>query len=184
MEEKLIKKALFLDRDGVINHEKGFVHTKENFIFQEGIFELVTKANSNGYHVIIITNQSGIARGYFTEKKFLNLMNWMMHQFKAKGCVISKFYYCPFHPNAKIISYKKNSYFRKPSPGMIINAKKEFSLNLKESLLIGDRITDIEAGNNAGIGKCFLFSSNEDYNHESGLKFKRINSLSEVSKIL
>ena len=116
------KKALFLDRDGVINKDFGYVYKKEDFIFMKGIFNLIKVANKNGYLVIIVTNQSGIGRGMFDEEDFLNLMQWVRNEFKNQDCYIDGVYYCPYHPQAIIPKYRKVSDLRKPNPGMIIKA--------------------------------------------------------------
>ncbi len=100
-------KALFLDRDGVVNIDHGHVGKIEDFDFMEGIFELCQKAQNAGYLIIIVTNQAGIAKGYYTEEQFVTLNNWMKNEFKKKGIYITKTYYCPYHIDAKIAKYKK-----------------------------------------------------------------------------
>ena len=153
--------ALFLDRDGVVNIDHGYVYKKSNFDFTENIFDLVRSANNLGYLVVVITNQAGIARGYYTEKDFNVLTLWMHEQFKLKGAKIDMTYFCPFHKDGVIKKYKKDSYLRKPNPGMIQNACKELNINPSKSLLVGDKETDIEAGLASGIHKCIYFGKNE-----------------------
>ncbi len=150
------KKALFLDRDGVINEEKNYVHRIEDFEFMEGIFDLLSHAQSLNYLLVVITNQAGIARAYYTEKDFHILNNWMLGEFNSKGISINKVYYCPYHPTHGIGEYKQDSEFRKPGPGMILQAEKELHINLSQSTLIGDKESDIEAGRRAGIGQNIL----------------------------
>lgn len=151
-----MNKALFLDRDGVINVDKNYVHKIEDFEFVDGIFELTKYFQDKGYLIIVITNQAGIGRGYYTEKDFHVLNDWMVEQFKKKGINITEVYYCPFHPTHGIGEYKKDSFDRKPNPGMILKAKEKYNIDLDESVLIGDKDSDIQAGENAGVKKNFL----------------------------
>lgn len=158
----MLKRGLFLDRDGVINVDYAYVFEEEKFHFIEGIFELVAKANKLGYEVIIITNQAGIGRGFYTEEDFHRLTEWMCEKFEEKGARIDGIYFCPDHPEHGLGKYKKESFFRKPQPGMILKAAEDFKIDLKNSILVGDKVSDCEAGKNAGIEKLFLFNSDED----------------------
>ncbi|TGM82285.1 HAD family hydrolase [Leptospira mtsangambouensis] len=150
------KKALFLDRDGVINEDFDYVYRTQDFQFKPEIFELCRLANANHYLVFIITNQAGIARNYYSERDFLKLTKWMLNEFKNQNCSISRVYYCPYHPEFGNERYKRVSDFRKPNPGMILKAAKRFPIDLENSILVGDQITDVEAGFKAGIQKNFL----------------------------
>ena len=172
------RRALFLDRDGVINIDSGYVHKKENFIFIKGIFEIVSYANQNGYLVIVITNQSGIARGLYTENDFHLISDWMKKEFNKKNCKVDDIFYSPYHPKHGKGKYKKNSILRKPSPGMLIMAKEKYDLDMKSSILIGDKITDIKAGELAGVGKLLLYGSNSvNYSLDN---FIQINELTKA----
>jgi D-glycero-D-manno-heptose 1,7-bisphosphate phosphatase len=144
-------KALFLDRDGIINIDKGYVFRKEEFIFLEGIFNLCKVAAKLNYKLIVITNQAGIGRGYYTEDQFKELNEWMCSAFDENGVKIDKVYYSPYHPEHGVGIYKKDHISRKPNPGMIKEAELEFNLDLGKSLLVGDKYTDILAGKRAGI---------------------------------
>lgn len=146
-----LNKALFLDRDGVINIDHGHVHSVENFDFIEGIFDLCRIAQQKGYLIIVITNQAGIGKGLYSENDFLMLNQWMIKQFRINGVVVTKTYYCPHKP-------EDNCYCRKPNPGMLLKATEEYNINPFDSILIGDKNSDIEAGLNANIGKCLLFN--------------------------
>ncbi|MCY9664836.1 HAD family hydrolase [Paenibacillus alginolyticus] len=146
-----MNKALFLDRDGVINVEKNYVYKIEDFEFVNGIFELAKHFVNSGYLIIVITNQAGIGRGFYSERDFHILNNWMVNEFTKQNIKINKVYYCPYHPIHGIGKYKKDSFFRKPNPGMILNALQLFDIDPQQSILIGDSITDIEAGLNSGI---------------------------------
>ena len=152
-----LRPALFLDRDGVINIDHAYVCTQEQFEFIEGIFELCRHAKGLGYLVFVITNQAGIGRGYYTEQEFLEFTEWMCGVFAAQGAAIDKVYFCPFHPEYGVGRYKVDSPFRKPGPGMILQAAEEFSVDLKHSVLVGDKESDIEAGLAAGVGCNLLY---------------------------
>lgn len=150
------RKALFLDRDGIINIERDYVHRAEDFTFVDGIFELCRAAAHQGFLAVVITNQSGIARGLYTEADFANLTDWMIGKFAAEGITIAKVYHCPYHPEALVERYRCDHADRKPSPGMILRARDDLRLDLSASVLIGDRLTDIEAGRRAGIPRLCL----------------------------
>ena len=154
----MTRKALFLDRDGVINEDLGYVFRASDFCFIDGIFELCRAATQTGFDIIVITNQAGIARGYYSEAEFLELTNWMVAHFSAQGISIRKVFYCPYHPTAGIGPYLRDAECRKPKPGMILAAREEFGFDLKSSILIGDEFTDIEAGRRAGVGLNLLLS--------------------------
>ena len=171
--------ALFLDRDGVINIDYGYVYTKDRFVFHDGIFELVNKANSYGYLVIVVTNQAGIAKGLYTEKDFNILTKWVSENFDQNKGKIEKTYFCPFHKDAVIEKYKKDSLDRKPSPGMIYKACKEFNIDPKKSLLVGDRISDIEAGISSNIGKSIYYGTNL-----CDLAYRSVSKLSDIQEEL
>jgi D-glycero-D-manno-heptose 1,7-bisphosphate phosphatase len=141
-----MNKALFIDRDGVINVDKVHLFRKEGFEFHEGIFDLCREYINNGYLIIVITNQAGIAKGLYTVNDFIALTEWMTGQFSDRGIVISKVYYCPHHPDITGLCD-----CRKPAPGMILQAVKEFNLDISECILIGDKQSDLQAGRNAGI---------------------------------
>jgi D-glycero-D-manno-heptose 1,7-bisphosphate phosphatase len=150
-------RALFLDRDGVINEDYGYVHKYEDFHFIDGIFELVKEARNKGYLVIVVTNQAGIGRGHFTEVEFHTLMKWVTKQFSVNGGEIDEIYFCPYHAEFGVGKYKKESIFRKPGPGMIMNATKDYKIDLQHSVLIGDKDSDMNAGISAGVGTNILF---------------------------
>ena len=154
-----MNKALLLDRDGVINVEKNYVHKIEDFVFIEGIFELVRFFRKKGFKIIVITNQAGIARGFYTEDDFKKLNDWMLSEFSKKGTPIDEVFYCPFHPENGIGEYKKDSYERKPNPGMILKAKEKYNLDLSNSWLIGDKASDIQAGISGGVGNNILLNT-------------------------
>ena len=141
-----MKKALFIDRDGVINDDKVHVFRIDQFEFTSGIFELCRRYFEAGYLILIITNQAGIAKGYYSENDFHMLMKWGVKEFEKKDISISGVYHCPHHPDFTGVCD-----CRKPEPGMIIKAIGEFDLDIKQCTLIGDKESDIEAGRRAGI---------------------------------
>jgi D-glycero-D-manno-heptose 1,7-bisphosphate phosphatase len=155
-------KALFLDRDGVINHDYGYVSKKKDFDFIDGIFELARSATLKSYVICVITNQAGIGRGYYSEEDFQSLTDWMCGQFKKKKSEIAKVYYSPYHPIHGIGHYKKDDYSRKPNPGMFIQAQIELGIDLSKSIFIGDKLTDMSAGIAAGIGKNILLKADDE----------------------
>lgn len=146
------KPALFLDRDGVINVDHGYVYLKENFHFIDGIFELVAAAKEAGYLVVIVTNQAGIGRGYYTEDDFNKLMKWVTQQFDQKGGCIDGVYFCPYHPVHGIGEYRRLSDDRKPRPGMFLRAAADLAIDLGNSIMVGDKASDMEAAGAAGVG--------------------------------
>ena len=150
------RKALFLDRDGIINVERDYVHRADDFTFSDGIFDLCRAAGRHGFLIVVITNQSGIARGLYTEEDFAAITQWMIGKFAAEGVTIAKVYHSPYHPEAAIDRYRLDHADRKPSPGMILRARDDLKLDLEASVLIGDRLSDIEAGRRAGIPRLCL----------------------------
>lgn len=152
-------KALFLDRDGVINLNHGYVHKPEEFYFIDGIFELAFCAHKLKYKLVVITNQAGIGRGYYNEEQFHRLTDWMKQRFLTAAAPITRVYFSPYHPTAGLGRYLKDDFSRKPHPGMILQAQEDLSLDLKRSVLIGDKASDIQAGVAAGVGTNLLFSS-------------------------
>lgn len=145
------KPALFLDRDGVINVDHAYVHLKEDFHFVDGIFDLVAEANKAGYLVIIVTNQAGIGRGYYTEADFHALMGWVSEQFAQRSGRIDGVYFCPYHPEHGIGEYRKESDHRKPAPGMLLQAGADLHIDLSHSIMVGDKASDMKAALAAGL---------------------------------
>jgi D-glycero-D-manno-heptose 1,7-bisphosphate phosphatase len=143
--------ALFLDRDGVINVDRGFIHRPDQVEYVSGIFELCRCIKGLGWLLIVVTNQSGIGRGLYDESAYRALTEWMLRRFEAEGAPIAKVYHCPFHPVYGIGEYRADHDWRKPRPGMILQAAAEFQVDLSRSALIGDKISDIQAAAAAGI---------------------------------
>ncbi|QOY51441.1 D-glycero-beta-D-manno-heptose 1,7-bisphosphate 7-phosphatase [Candidatus Sulfurimonas baltica] len=166
-------KALFLDRDGVINVEINYLYKIEDFVFIDGIFNLCKYYQNLGYIIIVVTNQSGIARKYYTEDDFNILSSWMIKEFARNKIEIKKVYFCPHHPT---ISGECSC--RKPHPGMLFNASKEFNIDLKNSIIVGDKERDIEAGLNAGLLETYLFD--EKATNKKSKATKVVSKLEEI----
>ena len=139
------QKALFLDRDGVINEDAGYVYRREDFVFKDGIFEALREFAQAGYALVVVTNQSGIGRGYYTLEQFDELCGFMLDELAKEGVNIEKIYFCPHAPEALCLC-------RKPEPGMLLKAANELNIDLARSIMIGDKDSDVQAGQSAGVG--------------------------------
>ena len=147
-----MKPVCFLDRDGVINYDFGYVSKFKNIKFTTGIFEGLRLLQKN-FILCIVTNQSGVARGLFSEKELKLLNRKIIEKLRKHKIKINHVEYCPYHKNSIIKKYKKKSFFRKPNPGMILKILKKYKINAKNCILIGDKSSDIKAGKKAGIKK-------------------------------
>lgn len=145
-----MNRALFLDRDGVININTGYCNRVEDFQLVYGIVPLVRAAIERRYKVIVVTNQAGIAHGFLTESVLREIHRHMTLQFAKQGCNLTAIYYCP----------DKEGPNRKPEPGMLLQAQREHDIDMANSIIIGDNITDVEAGRRAGVGCCILIPPN------------------------
>jgi D-glycero-D-manno-heptose 1,7-bisphosphate phosphatase len=170
-------KALFLDRDGIINVEKEYLHTVEEFEFIDDVFDTLRTAQEKGYLLIVITNQSGIGRGYYGEEDLLHLNRWMCEQFDNEKISIAKVYYCPHSPETTCNC-------RKPLPGMLLSAAKDFKIDFENSILIGDKESDITAGKSAGVGKCVLARSGHTIDETSSQADIIIDSIKDLTPYL
>jgi D-glycero-D-manno-heptose 1,7-bisphosphate phosphatase len=150
--------AVFLDRDGVVNEDVGYSHRVEDFHFSPGVFDACRRFRQAGYLLVVVTNQAGIARGYYTENDFHRLTRWMCAKFEDSGAPLSAVYYCPHHPDASVAEFRMVCECRKPAPGLIIRAQSELSIDLRNSILVGDKTSDILAGQAAGVGRCYLIT--------------------------
>lgn len=176
--------ALFLDRDGVINVDHGYVFERDKFEFVDGIFDLCRAAKSLGYFIFVVTNQAGIGRGYYSEHDFWELTCWMCEAFSQHSAAIEKVYFCPSHPVHGVGKYKVDSPFRKPRPGMLLQAAQEFQIDLEQSVLVGDKISDVQAGIAAGVGTNLLYAAGKNKVLTNGFEAVKIQHLREAIPIL
>jgi len=160
------KRAVFLDRDGVINVDKGYISLVDDFEFIEGVIEACIKLKEKGYLLVIITNQSGIARGYYTEEQFHTLTEWMDWSFADRGVDLDGIYYCPHHNEKGIGEFKVDCDCRKPKPGMLLSAIEELHIDVTNSILVGDKVSDIQAGIAAGVPNNYLVRTGEAITEE------------------
>ena len=158
-------KTIFLDRDGVINKEINYLHKIDDFEFIDGVFETCQYLISLDYQIIVITNQSGISRGYYTEKDFQIITEWMIAEFQKNDIIILDIFHCPHLPNS-------NCNCRKPKPGMLLDAKCKHNIDMQNSWLIGDKEIDIIAANSSGITNTILVKSGHKINEvDSNAKY-------------
>ncbi|MGE0225860.1 MAG: HAD-IIIA family hydrolase [Acetobacteraceae bacterium] len=147
----LRRRALFLDRDGVVNVDYGYVGSREKFQWIPGALETIVQATRMGWHVFIVTNQSGIARGYYTQDAAADLLDWIGEQVRLAGGTIDDVRYCPFHPDASVPAYRAVSDWRKPAPGMLLDLIRAWELDPARCVMIGDQETDMQAAQAAGV---------------------------------
>jgi len=177
--------ALFLDLDGVINVDHGYIHRSAQFEFVPGIFELARFwTNELRRPIVVITNQSGIGRGYFDEGAYEDLTRWMCERFEAEHTAIARVYHCPYHPLHGIGQYRRDHPWRKPNPGMILQAVSDLDLDPVQSAILGDKMSDIEAGAAAGIALRILVASHDAKESEGAPSHEVVANLSEALVLL
>lgn len=155
-----MNKAVFLDRDGTINVEKNYLYRIEDFEFIPGVIEGLRRLQEAGFLLFILTNQSGIARGYYQESEFLRLNEWMLSTLHGQGVDITRVYYCPHLPDAVVPQYRKRCRCRKPGLGMFRKAVREYDLDLSQSFAIGDKLRDLSICNHSAC-RGFLVGNTE-----------------------
>lgn len=170
-------KTIFLDRDGVINKEVGYLHKIEDFEFINGVFDACLYFQSLGYQIIIVTNQSGIARGYYNESDFHVVNNWMLAKFKNNNINILDVFFCPHGPES-------NCECRKPKPGMFNQANNKHGINMEKSWMIGDKEADVQAANTAGIKNTILVKSGHAIDEKNSNAKFILDSISQVKTII
>jgi D-glycero-D-manno-heptose 1,7-bisphosphate phosphatase len=170
-------KTIFLDRDGVINMDNKYIYKPDDFVFIPGIFDICFYFQKLGYKIVVITNQSGIARGYFNEKQYQELTNWVLNKFSEKNIDILDILYCPHGPESRCSC-------RKPKPGMFIEAKKKHNIYMKDSWMIGDSERDITAASLAGITNTILVRSGNKIEQENSKAKYRLNSIKDIKDVV
>jgi D-glycero-D-manno-heptose 1,7-bisphosphate phosphatase len=154
-----LRRAAFLDRDGVINRDIGYLHRWEDFEFLPGSLDAMRRLHQAGHALVIVTNQSGIARGYYTEAQYQALNTKLRDAMARAGCPAAGIYHCPHHPAGLVGALAIECDCRKPQPGMLLRAAKELALSLPDSILVGDKLADAQAGRAAGVGRVYLVRS-------------------------
>jgi D-glycero-D-manno-heptose 1,7-bisphosphate phosphatase len=173
----MAEKVVFLDRDGVINVEKDYLYKIEEFEFIEGVFESLTYLQKLGYKLIIITNQSGIGRGYYNKKQYETLTLWMKEQFKKNNIDIAEVFCCPHSP-------EDNCNCRKPKIGMIEQTTKLFDIDYVNSWIVGDKSSDIQTGLNANITNTIQVKTGHSFDEKNSKALYIINSIKQLPTII
>ena len=170
-------KTIFLDRDGIVNKDVRYLYKIKDFEFVDGIFEACLCFHNLGYQIIIVTNQSGIFRGYYNESHYQELTQWMLSQFEINNISILDIFHCPHGPNSTCNC-------RKPKPGMFLSAKKTYDIDMKNSWMIGDKETDIIAANAAGIKNTILVRYNHNIDKSDSNASFFVGSIKESIKVI
>ncbi|MFB5173507.1 D-glycero-beta-D-manno-heptose 1,7-bisphosphate 7-phosphatase [Erwinia amylovora] len=159
--------AIFLDRDGTINVDHGYVFEIDNFEFIDGVIDAMRELKQMGFALVLVTNQSGIARGMFSEEQFMQLTEWMDWSLADRDVDLDGIYFCPHHPEAVVEALRQSCDCRKPQPGMLLTAQQELHIDMSASYMVGDKIEDMQAALAAGIGKKVLVGSGKPLTPES-----------------
>lgn len=167
---------MLLDRDGVLNRDRGYVARAEEFEFLPGAFDALRALARRGFRLIVVTNQSGIGRGYYGENDFQTLTRWMLAQLRTEGIELAGVYHCPHAPEARCAC-------RKPAPGLLLRAARELRLDLGRSWLVGDKPSDIQAARAAGVGRAVLVRSGKRIRDARGADHV-CDSLADVPRLL
>ena len=163
----MTNRAVFLDRDGVLNKDEGYVGCVDDFHFIEGTIEALQSLKQAGFLLVLVTNQSGIARGRYSEDDFINLTEWMDWSLADKGVDLDGIYYCPHHPEHGLGEYKIDCDCRKPKPGMLLTAASELDINMAKSFMVGDKASDLQAAINAGVAHPILVKTGKVLSSEA-----------------
>lgn len=180
-----MRKVIFLDRDGTINVEKSYLYKWEDFEFEKNAIEGLKELKNLGYEFIVVTNQSGIGRGYYTEEDLVALNNQMTEKLKEFGVEILECFYCPHHPEKGIGKYKVDCNCRKPNPGMLLEGIKKYDVDIENSFMIGDKKGDLEAGKKAGLKSILVLTGyGKKIEEEVKVNYLIAKDLLEVAAIL
>jgi D-glycero-D-manno-heptose 1,7-bisphosphate phosphatase len=177
--------AIFLDRDGTINVDHGYVHEVDQFEFIDGVIDAMRELKEMGYALVVVTNQSGIARGMFTEDDFENLTEWMDWSLADRGVDLDGIYYCPHHPEAVVEEFRQACDCRKPQPGMLLSAGEYLHIDMASSYMVGDKIEDMQAAVAAKVGTKVLVRSGKPITEEGEAAADFVlNSLADLPKAI
>ena len=177
--------AIFLDRDGTINVDHGYVHEVDQFQFIDGVIDALHELKKMGFALVLLTNQSGIARGKFTEDQFMQLTEWMDWSLADRGVDLDGIYYCPHHPDAGEGEYRQQCDCRKPQPGMFISAQRHLHIDMAASYMVGDKVEDMQAAQAAGVGTKVLVKTGKPVTEEGEkLADWLIDSLADLPKTI
>jgi D-glycero-D-manno-heptose 1,7-bisphosphate phosphatase len=155
------ERAVFLDRDGVINVDRHYLHRIEDFEFIAGVPQALQRLQRAGWKLVVVTNQSGIARGLYTERDYQRLTQHMQALLAAAGVTLDAVLHCPHLPGGSVPAYRIECDCRKPAPGMLLQAARELKLDLARSVMVGDKDSDLQAGRSAGVARCLLVRSGQ-----------------------
>lgn len=158
-----MRKVLFLDRDGIINVEKNYLYRIEDFEFITDTIDLMKEAVLKGYDIIVVSNQAGIAKGKYTVEDYFVLNCWMVNQLKKMGIDLLDTFYSPYHQDGTVVPYNRDDESRKPRPGMFLEAHKKYDIDFSQSIMVGDRFSDVLAGYNANVGSLYLVEASYNY---------------------
>ncbi|WP_075182108.1 D-glycero-beta-D-manno-heptose 1,7-bisphosphate 7-phosphatase [Pantoea sp. 1.19] len=159
--------AIFLDRDGTLNVDHGYVHQIDDFQFIDGVIDAMRELKAMGYALVLVTNQSGIARGLFTEEQFMTLTEWMDWSLADRDVDLDGIYFCPHHPQGSVAALRQSCDCRKPQPGMLLEAAQQLNIDLAASWMVGDKIEDMQAAAAAGVGHKVLVRSGKPVTAEA-----------------
>lgn len=178
------KKAIFLDRDGTINVDKHYLYRKEDFEFIPGVVKALKQLTEMGYLLIIVTNQSGIARGYYSEEDLLALNEWLISTLHEQKANIEDIFYCPHLPDAKVEKYRKDCTCRKPEIGMFLQAVEKYDIDLSKSYAVGDRMRDLSICFQSSCNGILVGKNQEEQECETSNKITRYDTLLEAVKYI
>ncbi len=177
--------AVFLDRDGTINIDHGYVHKIDDFQFIEGAIEAMTELKKMGYALVVVTNQSGIGRGIYSEGQFMQLTEWMDWSLADRDVELDGIYFCPHHPEATEEEYRQDCNCRKPKAGMLLEAQEFLNIDMASSIMVGDKLADMQAGKAAQVGTTILVKSGEPVTDDAIANADIvINSIAELPEAL
>jgi len=178
------RRAVFLDRDGTLNVDRGYVYRREDFEWIPGAVESIRRLNESGLPVVVVTNQGGVGHGYYSEADVRALHRFMTAELAKSGARVDAWYYCPYHPDSRVEAYRRDDTCRKPNPGMIEAAAAEHGIDVAASYLVGDKVSDIEAGRRAGATTILVRTGyGREHERAAGADFA-VDDISEAVEVI